>query len=93
MLVHGLFVESVDFRDIGGSARGSDVPTDNFDGCPVAPGEKKRGTLARKRARHGAADRTSGSVNHRNLVLQQHRWFLSRPGWSHPPTSSVRTDS
>jgi hypothetical protein len=43
MLVHGLLVESVDLRRLGGSAGGSDVLGDNFDGCQVAPGEKKIG--------------------------------------------------
>src|SRR6185295_9530530 len=72
MMVHGPFVESINFCDVGGIAGGEDLLADDFYGCPVAPGEKKRRPLARKRARHGAADSTSRSVNHRNLVLQQH---------------------
>src|SRR5918995_7197442 len=82
MLVHSLLVESVDLCRLGGSAGGHDVLGDNFDGCQVAPGEKKIGPLRRKGACDSAADRASGSVNHRNLVLQHHLWFLSVPGWS-----------
>src|SRR6266508_5163319 len=84
MLVHGLLVESVDLRRLGGSAGGNNVLGDNFDGCQVAPGEKKIGPLSRKGACDSAADRASGSVDHRNLVRQHHLWFLSVPGWSHP---------
>jgi hypothetical protein len=50
MLVHGLLVESVDLRRLGGSTGGNDVLGDSFDGCQVAPGEKKIGPLRRKGA-------------------------------------------
>jgi hypothetical protein len=40
MLVHGLLVESVDLRRLGGSAGGSDFLSDAFDGSEVASGEK-----------------------------------------------------
>src|SRR5260370_21480442 len=80
MLVQGLLVESVYLRRVGGSAGGNDVLGDRFDGCQVAPGEKKLGPLTRKGACDRAADRASGSVDHRNLVLQHHLWFLSLPG-------------
>src|SRR5918996_1372545 len=86
MLVHGLLVESVDLRRLGGSTGGNDVLGDNFDRCQGAPGEKEIGPLRRKGACDSAADRASGSVDHRNLVLQHHLWFLTAPGWSHPPT-------
>ena len=82
MLVHGLFIESVDLRRVGGSASGNDVLGDRFDGCQIAAGEKKIGSLRRKGAYDSAADRASGSVDHRNLVLQHHLWFLLAPGWS-----------
>jgi hypothetical protein len=59
MLVHGLLVESVDLRRLGGSAGGNDFLGDNFDGCQVAPGEKKIGPLRRKGACDSAADRVS----------------------------------
>jgi hypothetical protein len=82
MLVHGLSVESVDLRRLGGSAGGNDVLGDNFDGCPETPGEKKLGPLRRKGACDSAADRASGSVDHRNLVFQHHldslRWWELR---------------
>jgi len=48
MLVHGLLVESVDLRRLGGSAGGNDVLGDNFDGCQVAPGQKEIGPSATK---------------------------------------------
>jgi hypothetical protein len=73
MLVHGLLVERVDLRRLGGSPGGNDVLGESLDGCQVAPGEKQLGPLRRKRACDSAADRASGSVDHRNLVLQHHR--------------------
>ena len=76
MPVHGLLVESVDLRRLGRSAGGIDVLGDSFDGRPVSPSEKKLSPLARKGACHGAADRASASVDHRNLVRQHHLWFL-----------------
>ncbi len=72
MLVHGLLVQSVYRRRLGGSAGGSDFLGDNFDGCQSVPGEKEIGPLERKGACDSAADRASGSVDHRNLVLQHH---------------------
>jgi hypothetical protein len=80
MLVHSLLVESVDLRRLGGSAGGIDFLGDRVDRCPVAPGEKELGPLSRKGACDGAADPASPSVDHRNLVLQHHLWFLSVPG-------------
>src|SRR5215510_716154 len=77
MLVHGLLVESVDLRHLGGSAGGNDVLGDRFDRCPAAPGEKKLGPLVRKGACDSTADRASSAIDHRNLVLQHHLWFLS----------------
>ena len=55
MLVHGLLVESVYLRRIGGFAGGRDVLGDNFDGCQAATGEKEIGPLSRKGACDGAA--------------------------------------
>jgi hypothetical protein len=72
MLIHGLLVESVDLRRIGGSAGGNDVLRDRIDRCPEAPGEKEIGPFRRKGACDSTADRASGSVDHRNLVLQHH---------------------
>jgi hypothetical protein len=92
MLVHSLLVESVNLRRLGGSAGRNDFLGDSFDGCPVASGEKKLGSLARKGACDTAADRASDSVDHRNLILQHHLWFLSVPRWSHPPASRVKID-
>src|SRR5258708_35036185 len=90
MPVHGLFVESVDLRRLGGSSGGNDFLGDGFDRCPVAPGEKKLGPLARKGACDSTANCASGSVDHRNLLLH-HLWSpCSVPGWLHMPTSCVK---
>ena len=80
MPVHCLLVERVDLRGLGGSAGGNDFLGDNLDGCQVAPGEKELGPLRGKGACDSAADRASGAVDHRNLVLQHHLWFLSGSG-------------
>src|SRR6185436_1718006 len=77
MVLHSLLVKSVDLRHIGGSAGGDDVLGNNFYGCQGAPSEKKLGPLSRKGACDGSADRPAGSIDHRNLVLQQHHRFLS----------------
>src|SRR5215469_15807958 len=77
MLVHSLLVESVDLRPLGGSSSGNDFLSDRLDQGTVAPGEKKLGPFARKGACNSTADITSASVDHRNLVLQQHLRFLS----------------
>src|SRR5712692_7955413 len=91
MLVHSLLVESVDLRRFGGSAGGNDVLGDRFDRCPEAAGEKKLGPLSRKGACDSTADPTSGSVDHRNLVLEDHLWFLSGPGAHTRPTRHPST--
>src|SRR4051794_22166076 len=72
MPVHGLFVESVDLRRLGASSGGNDFLGDRFDGCPMVPGEKNLGSLARKGVCDRAADRASGSIDHRHFVLQHH---------------------
>ena len=77
VLVHGLLVEGVDRRRLGGPAGGNDLLGDRFDRCPVAAGDKQRGPLAHKGAGDRAADGAAGAVEHRDLVGQQHRWFLS----------------
>jgi len=76
MLVHSLLVESVDLGRLGGSAGGNDLLSDRFDRWPEAPGEKNLSPLARKGACDSAADGASGSVDHRNFVVQHH---LSSP--------------
>src|SRR5262245_41462485 len=77
MRVHSLLVESVDLRSLGGSASGHDFLGDSFDGCQFVPGQKDLCPLGRNGAYDSAAAPPSGSVDHRNLVLQQHIWFLS----------------
>src|SRR4029453_14522531 len=85
------FVEGVDFRCLGGSSGGDDVFGHSLHGRLLAPGEKEPGSLARECACDSAADCASGSVDHRNLVLEHsgHSWW--------PPTRasccSVRTAS
>src|ERR1700716_15662 len=84
MLAHRLLVESVDLRRLGGSAGGNDVLSDRFDRCPEAPGEKKLGPFAPKRACDGATDRASGSVDHCDLILEQHHCFSCFGAQWHP---------
>src|SRR5262245_64097481 len=72
MSVHGAFVESVDLRRLGGTSGGTDLPRDLFHRCPLAPGEKDPGSLARERSRDRAPDAPSSSVHDRDLVLEQH---------------------
>ena len=80
MLVHSLLVENVHFRRLGGSASGNDVLSNHFDRRQVVPGEKHLGPVGRKGACDSTADGASGSVDHRNLVLQHHLRFPSVPG-------------
>src|SRR4030095_951569 len=75
MPVHRLLVESVDLRRLGRSPGGHDVLRARVDRCPEATGQKEPGSLARKGACDSTADRTSGSVDHPNLVVEQHLWF------------------
>src|SRR5262245_4596654 len=75
MSVHRPLVESVDLRRLRGSACGHDVFCDGIERCAVMASEKDPGSFAGKGASHGTADRSSGSVDDRNLVLQQHLWF------------------
>src|SRR4029453_18838288 len=75
MLVYALLIESVDFRRLGGSSGGYDFLRDRIDRCPEATRQEEPRSLARKGARDSTADRTSGSVDHRNLVVEQHLWF------------------
>src|SRR5262245_47705170 len=72
MLVDSLLVESVHLRRLGASAAGDDFVGDTFDGRLLTPGKKDVGVLARKGACDGAADSASRSVDHRDLVMQQH---------------------
>ena len=75
--VHSV-LESVYLRRLGGSAGGDHLLGDNFDRCQVAPGEKKVGPFRRKGACDSAADRATGSVDHRDLVLEHHFGFPFR---------------
>ena len=47
MLVDRPFVERVDLRCVGGTARGDDFPGNRFDRRAEPPGEKQPGSLAR----------------------------------------------
>ena len=98
--VHGLLVERVDLRRLGGSAGGDDVLGDRLDRRQPAPGEEHLGPLAREGAGDGAADRAAGSVDHRHLVLQHHllvpfwpvvRLVLSESIGRRPPSRSRET--
>jgi len=72
MLVHSLLMESVYLRRLGGSAGGNDFFGDSVNGRLATSGEKELGPLTRKTTRDSAADPASGSVDHRNLILQHH---------------------
>ena len=86
MRVHSLLVESVYLRSLGGSAGGNDLLGDDLDGCPAASRQKDAGPLSSKGTRDSAADPAPGSVDHRNLVIQHHLWFLPIPsGHTRPP--------
>src|ERR1700693_5651880 len=77
MLVHSLFIESVDLFRLRRPSGGSNALGNRFDRCQFAPGEKKLGTLARKGACYSAADVPSRAVNYCYFVLQHHFRFLS----------------
>src|ERR1700674_1444473 len=72
MLVYSLLIKGVHLRRLGGSAGRNDFFGDKCDGCPLSPGKKERGPLARKSVCDSTTDRTSGSVDHGNLVFQHH---------------------
>src|SRR5262245_34394825 len=80
MPVHGLFVESVDLRCLGGTSGGHNFPGHGVNLYQVAPGEKQPGPLARKGTCDSVADRAAGSVDHSVLILKRHGIspFLSR---------------
>src|SRR5580704_18245019 len=77
MLVHSLFIESVDLFRLRRPSGGSNALGNRFDRCQFAPGKKKLGTLARKGACYSAADVPSRAVNYCYFVLQHHFRFLS----------------
>src|SRR5262245_49075056 len=72
MRVYRLLVERVDICCLSESAGGIDILGDNLDRSQFVPGKKHPGPLACKGACDGAADPTSGSVDHGHLVLQHH---------------------
>src|SRR5918994_528856 len=63
----GLLFERVDLGHAGSIA---DVVRDLLEPGPRPSGQVDAGALVRKRARHRAADRAAGAVDHRGLVLQ-----------------------
>src|SRR5689334_12364711 len=88
MRIHGLFVEGVDLGGFSGSTRADDVLGYRFDRRQAVPGEEDLGSLVRESARYRTADRTSRTVNHRHLVLQQHLCSPSVTGVTPAPTPS-----
>src|SRR5260370_39501093 len=90
MFINSVLVEAADLRRLGDSAGGKVVLSDRFDRRSLAPSEKKLGPLMRKGTRDTAADLASGSVDHRNFVLQHHLWFLSVAGRLHRPPHELR---
>ena len=77
------------------SAASADPPAETMSlatastGARWRPVRKSLAPSTRKGACDSAADRASGSVDHRNLVLQHHLWFLPS-GWSMMQTPRAR---
>src|SRR6266496_3313542 len=90
MPVHSPLVENVNRRRLGGSTGGQDVPRDGFDRCQMAPGDEKLGPLARKGACDSSADRSSGAIDHHNLVLQHQLVPFPVPSWPSVDARNVR---
>src|SRR4029450_6752793 len=72
VLLDGRSVESVDLRGLGRSSRGGDIPGHWVKLCKGATREKKPCPLAGEGTGHRAADRSTGSVDHGTLILEQH---------------------
>src|SRR5262245_53801648 len=79
VLVNRLLVEGIDLRRLGDAAAADDVGCNRFYLGKVASTQKELCTLASECARHRAVDIPSGSVNQRNLVLQDHLARSSGP--------------
>ena len=77
MRFDGVLVESVYLRSLGGASCGGDVACHPVERVPRAPGQEDLRSLTRERARNGAADRTTASVDHSSLVVQKHLILLS----------------
>ena len=58
-------------------------PWRQFRRCQLASGQEQPGPLGPEGACDSTTGRASGSVDHRNLVLEHHLWLLPVPGWSH----------
>src|SRR5215510_12544176 len=76
VLFHCLLVKRIDLRCLGDSAPPDDVCRNRFHLAKVASTQKELRALPSERAPDSAANVPSGSVDHRNLVLQNHLWLL-----------------
>src|SRR4029450_1431289 len=74
MLGQSLLVKSVNLRGLGEASCGDDFTGDSLNRRLPSPRQKESRSFARKGARDSAADPASGSVDHRDFVLQHHLW-------------------
>src|SRR5258708_35538784 len=80
VVLDGLLVESIDLRRLRSSTCGDDLLRRPFDRTEVATRQKDLRALAGKCTGYRSADRASGAVDDRVLVLEQHHSvFLSAP--------------
>ena len=67
-----VLVEGVDLCRLGESAGSTDVGRNRLDGSQRVSGEEHLRPLLGEGAGDGTSDRPSGSIDHGDLVLQQH---------------------
>src|SRR5258708_30262566 len=80
VVLDGLLVESIDLRRLRGSTCGDDLLRHLFDRTELATRQKDFFAVAGKCTGCRPADRASGTVDDRVLVLEQHHSvFLSAP--------------
>jgi hypothetical protein len=77
VLVDGSLVEGVDLRCLGPASGGGNLMRYPVELAPGTPGEEDRRSLTCEGPGDGAADRTTASIDHSGLVLQQHLSLLS----------------
>src|SRR5262245_7971187 len=76
VFVNRLLVEDIDLRRLRDAASADDVGCNRFYFGKVASTQKELRTLTSECARDSAANIPSGSVDQRNLVLQDHLALL-----------------
>src|SRR5262249_42743424 len=79
-----LLVKGIDLRCLGDSAAADDVGRNRFYLGKVPSTQKELRAFASECARDGAADVSSGSLDHRNLALQRHLGSFAPCGYPSP---------